>query len=482
MASVQKRVRNSGTTTYVVRWYAPDGTERTRGGFGSRKAAEAYAIKQDDAKLRGVTFDPNDGKVLFRDAALAWLASRPDLKETTRAAYRDALAPTGDTTAKRHKRLADLRIDAVFGGYPINAITRDDIRKWIARMQAAGKKPSTIRNAYFLVRQVLGSAVADGALLANPADYVKLPTEHNTGNGARAVDDLSLFLTAVQVSALVAATPWPYNVMVQVAALSGLRALTGLQVGDVILPKPGLNPNAPAKPAVLRVERTVAWVGGELTHLAPKTTGTRRRVPLPDAPTAALRDYLAVHPRRDEPTAPLFPAMRLRAPRPTGVPTLPADGVATNGGAGSAALRQATALADLTVAEAEARLALDWDAPLRHAAFYKAVFRPAVLRANRLTPTAALPPQLKFHALRHTYASLCIAAGRPPIEIARFMGHAKVTTTLGVTRTCSLMTTSMRWRRSVQLRPDRSTARMLCRCGVKRATQSLWRGARCCAW
>lgn len=30
------------------------------------------------------------------------------------------------------------------------------------------------------------------------------------------------------------------------------------------------------------------------------------------------------------------------------------------------------------------------------------------------------------------YASLCIAAGRPPLEVARFMGHAKVTTTLGV--------------------------------------------------
>lgn len=126
MASVQKRVRNSGTTTYVVRWYAPDGTERTRGGFRSRKAAEAYATKQADAKLRGVTFDPNDGKVLFRDAAAAWLASRPDLKETTRAAYRDALAPTDPSNAylaKRHKPLTDLRIDAVFGGYPINAIT-----------------------------------------------------------------------------------------------------------------------------------------------------------------------------------------------------------------------------------------------------------------------------------------------------------------------------------------------------------------------
>lgn len=75
---------------------------------------------------------------------------------------------------------------------------------------------------------------------------------------------------------------------------------------------------------------------------------------------------------------------------------------------------------------------LDWDAPLRHATFYKAAFRAAVLRARRLTPAAALPARLKFHALRHTHASLCIAAGRPPLEVARFMGHANVSTTLGV--------------------------------------------------
>ena len=43
-----------------------------------------------------------------------------------------------------------------------------------------------------------------------------------------------------------------------------------------------------------------------------------------------------------------------------------------------------------------------------------------------------LPPALKFHSLRHTYASLCAAAGITPLEIARFMGHAKVTTTLTV--------------------------------------------------
>ena len=76
---------------------------------------------------------------------------------------------------------------------------------------------------------------------------------------------------------------------------------------------------------------------------------------------------------------------------------------------------------------------LDWSAPLRHQTFHKAVFRPAVLRANRIGaggPT--LPPTLKFHALRHTYASLCVAAGIAPLQLSRFMGHAKVTTTLAI--------------------------------------------------
>jgi integrase len=54
------------------------------------------------------------------------------------------------------------------------------------------------------------------------------------------------------------------------------------------------------------------------------------------------------------------------------------------------------------------------------------------LRANRLTPTAALSPTLKFHSLRHTYASLCVAAGIPAFDISRFTGHVKPTTTLAV--------------------------------------------------
>ena len=88
-------------------------------------------------------------------------------------------------------------------------------------------------------------AVVDGRLGKNPAEHVKLPTERSSkGNKPGVVDDPAQFLTAAQVSALVEATPWPYNVLVHVAAWAGLRAaeLGGLTVANVELPDPPLNP------------------------------------------------------------------------------------------------------------------------------------------------------------------------------------------------------------------------------------------------
>lgn len=55
-----------------------------------------------------------------------------------------------------------------------------------------------------------------------------------------------------------------------------------------------------------------------------------------------------------------------------------------------------------------------------------------MLRANKLTPTAKLSAHQSFHSLRHTYATLCLAAGIRPIDIAELMGHRDVKTTLTV--------------------------------------------------
>ena len=59
-------------------------------------------------------------------------------------------------------------------------------------------------------------------------------------------------------------------------------------------------------------------IAREPTYIPPKTKSSRRTVPLPAATTNLLRNYLKRHPHCADPTAPLFPSVRLRPPQPTG--------------------------------------------------------------------------------------------------------------------------------------------------------------------
>ena len=425
-----RRVNGKPVKRYQAVWY--ERGHEFRETFDTRELAQDKLDKlktqlaqgQSPASLR------ERGRETFGVVAARWLASRHDLKPRTRAEYVNLLSAK---TRARHDghgaSMADLSITATFGDRPVNEIMRADVADWVGKLSNAGKSASTIRHHYFVVRQILSQCVADGRLTVNPADHVKLPSERSaTGGTPGVVDDPDMFLTASQVAELVDATPWPCNVMVHLAAWSGLRAaeLAGLQVGDVELPDAPINPNAPAKPGVLHVERTVITIDGALVYDTPKTKGSRRRVPMMQATTNLLRDYLAAHPRRDDPAAPLFCAVTLTPTKPTGK-----RGVDSNGNRVTPTALDA--LAALSADEAAERLMLDWSAPIRHQTFYKAVFRPAVTRANRLGgDDPVLPHALKFHALRHTYASLCVAAGIPPLHLSRFMGHAKVTTTLAI--------------------------------------------------
>jgi integrase len=302
------------------------------------------------------------GQETFGVVAAAWLASRHDLKPRTRADYANLLS--GKIRARRNGDVStgDLSISSTFDRRPVNTITRADIADWVGKLANAGKSASTVRHHYFVVRQILSQCVADGRLTVNPADHVKLPSERSAAGGTPGVvDDPDMFLTAAQVAALVDATPGPCAVMVHLAAWSGLRAaeLAGLQVGDVELPDAPINPNAPAKPAVLHVERTIISIDGALVYDSPKTKGSRRRVPLMAQTTELLREYLARHPRRDDPAAPLFCAVTLKAARPTGLRATDADGKRIVPTA-------VDALAGLSADGAADRLVLDWSAPIRH--------------------------------------------------------------------------------------------------------------------
>jgi len=424
-----RKIRGRTVKRYTAVW-----TENGRSygeTFDTREDAEDKLVQVQNLLRQGKSAASlrDLGQETFASVAAHWLETRHDLKPATRAEYTNLLA---DKTRARKSgaglSTADLSIASTFGGLAVNTITRADISEWIGKLTAAGKKPSTVRHHYFIVKQVLDQAVADGRLLDNPAIHVKLPTERTvTGGKAGVVDNPDQFLSAKQVNTLVAATPWPCSMLVQLAAWSGLRAaeLAGLQVGDVQWP---VNSNGTVW---LHVRRTVIDTPVGLAYDTTKTSRSERKVPLTPATVEMLRDYLADHPRADEPEAPLFCGVTLTPAKQTGKRAAK-DPNAKPLTAAEKAARQADGLAALSVPEASARLVFDWISMLRHQTFYKAVFRPAALRANRLAGEQALPPTISFHALRHSYASLCVAAGIPVEKLSRRLGHSKITTTLDI--------------------------------------------------
>jgi integrase len=76
--------------------------------------------------------------------------------------------------------------------------------------------------------------------------------------------------------------------------------------------------------------------------------------------------------------------------------------------------------------------------PIRHSLFVRRVFKPAIVGDERNEDETkrrkpALPAEkhnLRFHDLRHTCASLLIAAGAHPKLIQARLGYSSITTTL----------------------------------------------------
>jgi integrase len=179
-----------------------------------------------------------------------------------------------------------------------------------------------------------------------------------------------LHLTAEEVATLAeAAGPPPYCTLIRFAAYTGLRAgeIAALKVGDIDF-----------KARTLRVSRTMADLNGKLVETEPKTEAGKRTVGIPAFILEELRAYLGN--RRLDHDAHVF----------TGL----------NGG--------------------------QW----RHGNFYGRHFRKAV---NKLVDAGTWPARLRplrFHDLRHTYASILVEQGAHPKLMSEAMGHSSINITL----------------------------------------------------
>lgn len=190
-----------------------------------------------------------------------------------------------------------------------------------------------------------------------------------------------------------------YALMVEFMAYTGLRAaeVAGLEVADLVF--------TPGPKCTVKVVRTKDRKRGQWITGTPKSRKSRRTVPLPGWLAEKMTEYVAGHPRADEPTAPLWPSRK-------------------NGG-GHRATGQRYAVP------------LDWSQPLAMGAFYDTIFRPA-LEAVRLpasrpaTKDESARRGVRLHDLRHTFAMLQLSAGVHFMQVSKWLGHSTFTLTLDV--------------------------------------------------
>ena len=331
-AGMYKIKRRDGYV-YEIRYRARNdagGWQQFSATFGSKDIAAAVLDERKAARRMGTHITPAKGRSTFGDLAAQWLDSK-ERKARTLKGYRHILdswlAPW------RHR--------------PVAGLTYDDCQAVLVAMRKAGRHGQTVRNVYNVMRGVLDEAVASGCLAVNPAVAARRALPRSTTREAQ-------FLTADQVATLAAALPTPYDLVVTVAAWSGLRAgeLAGLRVRNV----------DPLRRRLL-VDETVVALKGGLHADTPKSVKSNRTVPLPPTVARLLADYIA------------------------------SRGLAPD---------------DYVFGNSDGT-------PLNHGAFYARHFKPAAVRCGL--------PGLRFHDLRHTYASLM----RPYVdmlELSRRMGHS----------------------------------------------------------
>jgi integrase len=285
--------------------------------------------------------------------------------EASLAASKHELKPR---TYNGYVAIYDNRILPKFGARKVGTLTRSDVQAWVGELHAAKLSPATVHHHYVALKKALRHALDDRLISYNPCDGVRLPKAHNA-DGFK-----SVFLTAAQVESLADLLDFqrPYGLLVRFAAYTGLRAgeLTGLRIRDLNL-----------KAGHVEVRQTLQHIAGEWVVGTPKSARSTRNVPLVSrALVADLREYLVAHPRSGDPDALVWPGRN----------------------------------------------------PGSHAVTYERVFDVASFRRNYLKPalrSLTMDDGMRFHDLRHTFASLMLAAQFPPYEVSRWMGHANLATT-----------------------------------------------------
>ncbi len=237
---------------FRVRWYDPDGKARALT-FLRKVDAEAKRTNIESSLGLGTYRDPGSGRTKMAEIAEAWLASKVDLRRSTRSRYRGVL---------------DFHVIPRWGTTAVARVQHEDIVTWLANLMAdsvASGKPlsaTTIRKIYVVLKGVLGYAVRTKKIASNPAIGVPLP---------RYTPAEHVYLSDVQVEALAEACG-EYRALILFLAYTGVRwgEATAVQIRHVDL-----------KTRRVRIAQAWGYERGKLYLEDSPKNHERRSVPIP---------------------------------------------------------------------------------------------------------------------------------------------------------------------------------------------------------
>ena len=211
----------------------------------------------------------------FGDWITYWYENhcKPKIRLTTQANYEDRIR---------------LHIIPEIGQIPLNKLTQNDLQQFYGRLKKNGRKSHTelygeglsdrmVRMCHASCRSALEKAVQDGLIRTNPASGCKLPPKKAREMQVLNRDELQRLLIQAREEGY-------YELFL-------LELATGLRLGELMaLQWDDLN----FKTGVLTINKQVYEVKGQLILNQPKTKASIRKLVLPRALLAVLKEYKAI--------------------------------------------------------------------------------------------------------------------------------------------------------------------------------------------
>ena len=382
------RTRTDGSTYSVWRARYPDpegdDTAQIERTFARKRDADSWLTRQKGAVEQGSHVDPRKGERRVAELVDDYRATWGDLEPKTVVGYESIL---------------DHHILPRWGKTKVGAISTAAIQAWVNELSKT-RQPNTIHSVYGVMRGLMRRAVLDKLIPVNPCADVTLPSKRKrVAVNGKTPRQRQLYLTAPELRTLTDALPQHWRTPTLVAGLCGLRSgeLWALRRQDVDVER-----------GTMHVAYALKDIKGRL-EVGPTKTHATRTLSIPSPLIPPLKQALA------------SPGIRVRAVRkgrPSGYPAI-VDGALVY-------------IADAPNDDAEDNRLLfttPGGTPVQQTNFYERTFRPTVAK---LWPEPHKLHGLRWHDLRHTAASLSLAASPNLHAVKERLGHEDIRTTINV--------------------------------------------------